>query len=244
MILVPLRLKGIKLVLSGKEINLTSDNTTIKSDNFNVDKNGSVECNNINIKSGKINLKGNGNFIITDSYNGSSTFINGTGMLLGKQNDFINITYGEGDGVSYTGFEILNPSGVTWVGATGIETPKLTQTSREENKKNFEKLQDGLDIIKNTEIYKYNLKSQSDDDKKHIGFVIGRNYKYSSDITSVDSEGKEIGVDTYSMISVAYKAIQEQQEQIEQLQEKDKQNAELIENLIKRIKTLEKGVNK
>jgi len=77
-----------------------------------------------------------------------------------------------------------------------------------------------LDIIKNTEIYKYNLKSQADDDKKHIGFVIGKDYKYSNEITALDNEGKEVGVDTYSMISVAYKAIQEQQTIIEGLQEK------------------------
>ncbi len=70
-------------------------------------------------------------------------------------------------------------------------------------------MQNGLDIVNNTEIYKYNLKSQNDEDKKHIGFVIGKDYKYSSDITAIDDKGKEVGVDTYSMISVAYKAIQE-----------------------------------
>lgn len=128
----------------------------------------------------------------------------------------------------------------TYIKNTGITTPSVTQTSREESKKNFEKLQNGLDIINDTEIYKYNLKSQADVDKKHIGFVIGENYKYSKEITSVDKEGKEVGVDTYSMISVAYKAIQEQQEQIEQLQEKYKQKDEIIDDLITRIESLEK----
>lgn len=125
-----------------------------------------------------------------------------------------------------------------------ITCNSVIQTSLESCKKNFEKLQNGLDIIKDTEIYKYNLKSQSDGDKKHIGFVIGKNYKYSNEITALDNTGIEIGVDTYSMISVAYKAIQEQQEQIEELQEKDKQKDEIITNLIKRIETLEKEVNK
>ena len=46
------------------------------------------------------------------------------------------------------------------------------------------------------------------------------------------------------MISIAYKAIQEQQEQIEELQAKDKQKDELIQSLIQRIETLEKEVNK
>ncbi len=44
------------------------------------------------------------------------------------------------------------------------------------------------------------------------------------------------------MLSISYKAIQEQQEQIEELQEKDKQKEEIIQNLISRIETLEKEV--
>ena len=63
-------------------------------------------------------------------------------------------------------------------------------------------------------------------------------------MTAVDENGKEIGANTYNMISIAYKAIQEQQEQIEKLQAKDKQKDELIQSLIQRIETLEKEVNK
>lgn len=57
MILVVLLLKPIKLVLNGKEINLTADNTVIKSTNFNVDKNGNVTAN--NIKATNANITGN-----------------------------------------------------------------------------------------------------------------------------------------------------------------------------------------
>ena len=94
----------------------------------------------------------------------------------------------------------------------------LTQTSLEKKKKNFEKLENGLDIIKDIDIYKYNLKEEDNDDKKHIGFVIGDKYKYSKEITSKDN----CGVDTYSFISVCCKAIQEQQEQIETLKKEIK----------------------
>ena len=47
------RLKQIKLVLNGKEINLTGDNVVIKSDKFNVDKNGNLTCSNATISGGK-----------------------------------------------------------------------------------------------------------------------------------------------------------------------------------------------
>ena len=40
----------IKSHLNGKQIDLTGDKTTIKSTNFNVDKDGNMDCNNANIK--------------------------------------------------------------------------------------------------------------------------------------------------------------------------------------------------
>lgn len=98
----------------------------------------------------------------------------------------------------------------------------LTQTSLEQNKKNFEEFTNALEEIKKTDIYKYNLKSENDTKKKHLGFVIGDNYNYSHEITSVDEDGKEIGVDSYSMTSLCLQAIKEQQLLIEALQIKIK----------------------
>ena len=104
-------------------------------------------------------------------------------------------------------------------GQSTVRANVLVQTSLETQKKNFEKFQDGLDIVLNTDIYKFNYKTQKDTDKKSIGFVIGDNYNYSKEITDIG----EHGVNLYSMVSVAYKAIQEQQEQIEQLQKEIKE---------------------
>ncbi|MCI8641135.1 MAG: tail fiber domain-containing protein [Clostridia bacterium] len=119
----------------------------------------------------------------------------------------------------------------------------FVNTSRVETKKNIEKYdKNAINEIINTDIYEFNYKSEKDKSKKHIGFVIGENYNYSNDIVAVDKDKKEIGVDTYSMISVAYKAIQEQQEEIEELKEKDRQKDILIQTLIERIERLEKEI--
>lgn len=99
-------------------------------------------------------------------------------------------------------------------GSTGnITCVSLTQTSKEEYKKNFEKLDNALDIVKETDIYKYNLKKEKNTEKKHIGFVIGDKFKYRQEITSKENDG----VDIYSMVSVLWKAVQEQQKEIEEL---------------------------
>lgn len=97
-----------------------------------------------------------------------------------------------------------------------IKATTITQSSQEEKKKNFEKYNNALKEIKNIDIYKYNYKNENDGTKKHIGFVIGDNYKYSKEITSNENNS----VDIYSFISLCCKAIQEQQEMIEKLQSK------------------------
>ena len=113
-------------------------------------------------------------------------------------------------------------------------------SSREETKKNIKKFNKrAIDIIKQSDIYEFNYKVEKDGSKKHLGCVIGENYNYSNEIT-VEKDNKEVGVDTYSMISVAYKAIQEQQEEIEELKEKNRLKDLIIENLTTRIENLEK----
>lgn len=89
----------------------------------------------------------------------------------------------------------------------------LTQTSLAESKKNFEKLTNAKEILKNTDIYKYNFKNEEDTDKKHIGFVIGDEFNYSKEITPAENNG----ADVYAMTSVLWQVVKEQQEEIDEL---------------------------
>ena len=236
-------MKQIKSVLSGKEINLTGDNTTITSTNFNVDRNGNMSCSNANITNGKVilgsPLSGEGNAVLRvySGNSGPSTEIYPNSVEIFQENPYSRAYFGIYQG--NVSFQLMDEessetkgragsvnfwgpggTGGTYVGYDKIETPTLTQTSLESQKKNFKKMQDNaLEILKQIDIYKYNLKNEKDTDKKHIGFVIGDNYNYSKEVTSLDNTG----VDNYAFTSLCCKAIQEQQEMIEQLQEKMKE---------------------
>lgn len=214
----------IKLVLNGKEINLTGDNTIIKSNNFNVDKNGNMTCNNATVNGkitsndatitgGKITISGKGNatdLLRISEQNNTSHFSYiqpiGAGFVYGSSDNAVYIGAGSTSLVS-----VSDNNGITDITGAGIKTPILTQTSLEEKKKNFEKMKDNaIEIINGIDIYRYNLKTENDKDKKHIGFVIGDKYNYSKEVTSLDNTG----VDTYSFVSLCCKAIQELHAQI------------------------------
>lgn len=111
--------------------------------------------------------------------------------------------------------QVENSSAFSSMSPNGVWSPSFNNTSIEDVKKNIEKLKsNAMKLINDTDLYNYNYKGESDKDKKHIGIVIGDNYNYAKEILS--SDGK--GVDLYSMISVAWKALKEQQEQIETMQ--------------------------
>ena len=142
-------------------------------------------------------------------------------------------SYGSmGLGVAYTNMGtttnnlfIEDTSGDNWVTIQyqgGYTNGGWYSGSKEEFKKNFELLNDdeALDIVLNTDIYKYNLKAEDDTHHKHLGFIIGNNYKYSKDIVAVDNNGNEFGVDNYSMTSACYGAIQKLYKEIERIKEK------------------------
>ena len=246
-------LTGDNVKIKSNNFNV-DENGNMSCSNANI--NGTVTSSNATITGGNINVKDNGTWdsgqiIATNSNNSdrqANFFSDGIwcksdwngdieGTYYSTQFAVVNLS---GEAINYgiigdlgennikPNFRIFDTNSRTIIYPDKIVTPTVTQTSKESEKKNFEELQNGIDIIKDIDIYKYNLKSEEDTTKKHIGFVIGNNYNYSKEVTSNNNDG----VDIYSFVAVCCKAIQEQQEQIES------QN-NLIQSLIERIEKLE-----
>lgn len=100
-----------------------------------------------------------------------------------------------------------------------VTASAFVNSSKEELKKDIEKADSTLSKIINADIVKFNY-IEEDGTKKHIGLAIGEKYNTPSEIIAVDDKGEESGVDLYAMVSMAWKAIQEQQEIIEDLQKR------------------------
>lgn len=181
-------------LISNNVLNLTTRSLVIQSTYFNVTKDG------------KVKITGNRNLIIGDTKSNYVALDPGEISLWDTSGGNLSIMPN-----ALVMMSNYNSSSMT---PDEISAPKITQTSLEEKKKNFEKMKDdALEIINGIDIYRYNLKTENDKDKKHIGFVIGEKYNYSKEVTSLDNTG----VDNYSFTSLCCKAIQEQQKQIEEL---------------------------
>ena len=206
-------------LLAGNTINLSSKNIKISSNKFKVDEDGNITCSNGVFLGGNIQLVRNGGMDYFQFYdtenkdNQHKLYLDS--RTFGINSGDYNITMAVPPvAVGFVSISLEGNGSSTEIRNTGIKTPTLTQTSLAEEKKNFEKMGDNaLNIIKSIDIYKYNLKNEKETDKKHIGFVIGDDYNYSKEVTSIDNTG----VDNYSFTSLCCKAIQEQQKQIEQL---------------------------
>ena len=221
---IELSANDILNLLAGNEINLGSKKITIKSDNFSVDANGNMSCNNATmnntqIEGGNLKMWGKSTLDGVRVFKDASKNISYMAYMV---SDSIGVNDGNNSSAMLPDYIGTGNSSMT---PNKISSPVITQTSLAEQKKNFEKMQDNaLEILKQIDIYKYNLKNEEDTGKKHIGFVIGDKYNYSKEVTSLDNKG----VDNYSFTSLCCKAIQEQQQQIEELKLKLEEMEEKI----------------
>lgn len=97
-----------------------------------------------------------------------------------------------------------------------VEAFDFVPVSLESEKTNFEEFKDGLELIMNSDLYRYTYKRQGENAKKHIGLVIpdeGGDFKTPDEV--ITEKGN--GIDMYSMISIAWASIKQQQQQIEEL---------------------------
>ena len=212
---------------NGTEFNVKADSiklegyTTINN-GFSVDLNGNMNCNNATmtnatINGGNIELISSGQTarLVVKDYDNNNAYWSQSARVIqwyginGGKIELWNL-------IAPTIMLTSDDNSVSSITPYEVRSPVITQTSLATEKKNFERLENALEIVKNVDIYKYNMKNENNTDKKHIGFVIGDKYNYREEITSLNNDG----VDTYSMVSVLWQAVKEQQKEIEELKER------------------------
>ena len=223
--------------MHGKQINLTGENTTITSNNFSVDRYGNMSCTNANVSGTVKAYRGNiGNFEIVNNWleiisnDGIKVQFNDNGIVMSLEQG--DSSYSIGNFQGFTSNTIINllraDGGHSSLAVDEVTARQYNTLSVQEQKKDFEKFkQKAIDIIKNADIYKYHYTNEDENIKKHIGMVIGKDYKYSKEITNQDNNS----INLYSMCSVLWKAMQEQIEQIEELQKEIKELQKEIKEL-------------
>ena len=144
----------------------------------------------------------------------ASLSLSGEWHPVGGYKDYYNNVSSAGYNYTLNGIQYfsVDSDGNTYI-RTGTYT-SWSQASLEKLKKNIKKYNvNALDLIKKSDIYEFNYKEEKDEDKKHIGFVIGEGYKTPQEFISNNGNG----IDTSSVIGIMIKAIQEQQKEIENL---------------------------
>ena len=112
--------------------------------------------------------------------------------------------------------DAMDPANYTFVAFQDgrVKAMSWITGSRAEDKKNIEKFEkSALDIVDECEVHEYDLKKGG---AHRIGFVIGEGYKVADEVL----DGDKSGIEMYSALAVAYKAIQELEEEVEELKKK------------------------
>lgn len=201
---------------SGKEIDLTSENMSIKSDNFNVDKNGNVVISNPNpnreeSESTTLRIKMNENTYTDYSPGLIRSFEDGEEQF--RLMAFVPLMFlrrinsnGQASGTTiwHDHTVIQDENGITTtIWGDGISAPLIHQKASTDNKKNIKKTNiKALDIIENADICSYIPNNNSG--LTRYGLIVAEGYNCPEEVKSLNKE-----VEQGSMTALAWKAIQE-----------------------------------
>lgn len=218
---INLEANDILNLLAGNTINLGSEEITITSDNFTVDTSGNVVV--------KCEGETNATFKVVDSTN-SSYFTNvfpqlfrmvgaqGECSLISRVGPRLLLRHTSGSEV----FALANPdlaevhvssgSNKSVMYPTYMESKAFNNSSLAELKENIRDFTNALEILKETDIYKFNYKNANLEDA--YGAVIGQGYKVHEAILTKNKDA----VNIYSMVSILWKIVQNIEDRIENLE--------------------------
>lgn len=237
-----------KISLKGKTIDLSGDDVSIAGKVLSVNSNGEMKL----VDTGSDNdepsftiEKGDGsdytdaiNKIFSDAIMIESKFLEGTmiSMYFHRARPHFDILEsGVGMTTMMAGSIGLTNENIQTFYSNYLETyvqnlvySSISQRSLVSLKKNINNYnKNALELIKNGDIYEFNYKTEKDEDKKHVGFVIGNEYNTPSEFISKQGDG----IDISNVVGILVKAIQEQQVEIENL----KKEMEELKNGFDRI---------
>ena len=186
--------------------NITCSNSTMNNitcENFTI-KNSTIQEGYIELKS----TNGNSSFSVTDT---STDRLNSE-----LSANTLNFNSNLDRGVAQIGVDMASGNG--FMSVTGVaECATLIQTSKQEKKKYIKKTnKKATDLINSSDICQYQLKGEKATGHRHYGLVVGENYNCANEVISENGKGVEI----YSMVALAWKAIQELSEENKKLKEK------------------------
>jgi hypothetical protein len=168
-----------------------------------------------NTKNNAIRMQFDSNNYVSAHVNGVSFYHGGTGVGRFSQGDRPEHTFVQGQG---SGLQLLgNNAGVqarTYDNAAYIPmyASGFTTNSRRDMKKNIIPFtEDATSLINSTIIYNYQYNNELNDELPHTGIILDE-----APVWVVDPSGE--GVDTYAMISLAWKAVQELSAKCEELE--------------------------
>lgn len=233
-------------------ISILGNYLVIDTDNFKLNDKSILECqkailNNVTIREGDILLsgtEGRPSFQVQIPNKRGFVSISGDSILCGGNNgeqafsySLLENTFQDGyyGGYLYVGNNSTADSVIIYngivsagkhVSAQQMYAHEYNNNSLITKKKNIEFFSDGLELIENSNFYLFNYKQESDNSRKHIGLVIGDEYKTPEQFMN----HKKDSIDLYSLISACGDAIKTLNNKIKILEEK---NLKLEEKIFK-----------